>query len=149
MAQRRMGMIAFLFCVCLCLRPCRAQAASTADAVEFIAPERECTLTLSYGHAGTTFAGLKVKLYHIADVSKDFRYTLTEPFRSCGLDLNGIRSAGEWNAVRSTLESRILAGRIPPTRTAVTDRAGQVRFEALKPGLYLAIAEDALLEDVV
>ena len=39
MATRRMGIIAFLICICLWLIPCSAQAASTADAKEMISTE--------------------------------------------------------------------------------------------------------------
>jgi hypothetical protein len=85
--------------------PCRVHAASTADAKEMISPERSCTLTVSYHYEGTTFAGLPVKLYNIADVSADFQYSLTAPFQSSGLVLNGVRSASEWNVIRSTLEA--------------------------------------------
>lgn len=135
-----MVIIAVLFCICFCLMPCRAQAASTADAKEWIDPARECTLTLSYRYDGAACSGVPVSLYQIADISADFRYTLTAPFRPTGLFLNGVQSVGEWNAIRSTLESHILANRVAALHTAETDPAGQVSFDALKPGLYLATA---------
>ena len=48
--------------------------------------------------------------------------------------------------VRSTLESYILANDIGATLTALTDQEGIVCFDALKPGLYLAIAEPVAKE---
>lgn len=149
MAQRRLGIIAFLCWFCLCLLPCSAQAASFADAIEPISTESACSLTLSYTHNGTAFSGVPVKLYHVADVSAEFHYTLTAPFQSSGLILNGIQSAGEWDVVRSTLESYILANAIEADFTAVTNQGGQVQFAPLKPGLYLATAEDAVQNDRV
>ena len=80
MAQRRLGMISFLLCLCLCLIPCTAQAASTADAVEAIDPTHACTLTLTCRSADAAYADVPVKLYQFATVSADFRYTLTPAF---------------------------------------------------------------------
>ena len=140
MADRRMGIIAFLFCLCLYLMPCHAQALSTADATEPIDPESDCTLTVSYLGGETALEGISVDLYQIAEVSADFQYTLAPAFQSFGLSLNGIQSAWEWEVIRSTLESYILAHAVEPDFTAVTDGAGQVSFAPLKPGLYLTSA---------
>lgn len=96
-----------------------------------------------YHCEGATFAGLPVKLYNIADVSADFQYRLTPPFQSSGLVLNGVRSASEWNVIRSTLEAHILTNGVTETDSAVTDQTGQVRFDKLKPGLYLAVPDHA------
>ena len=134
----RIGIIAFLLCFCLHFMPCPTQAASTSDASEPISIEKTCDLTLSYSSNGKTFPEMPVKLYKIADVSADYQYTLTPLFAASGLILNGIQTIGEWNVVRTTLEAHILAHSIAPDHTAVTDQAGQVCFEALTPGLYLA-----------
>ena len=134
-----MGIIAFLFCLCLCLLPVGAQALSTADAVEAISPEKECALTLSYRYDGAAFASVPVQLYKIADVSADYQYTLAAPFASSGLMLNGIQSAGEWDVIRETLAARILADDIKETLAAATDPQGKASFEVLQPGLYLAV----------
>lgn len=140
MAERRMGIIAVLLCLCLCLMPCPARAASTAEPID---TEQRCTLTISYRRDGTAVSGLQVKLYQIAEVSPDFQYTLTALFSSAGLALNGITSVGEWNVIRSTLESRILADGIAPSCTAATDLMGQICFDELTPGLYLAVSGPA------
>ena len=136
-----MGIILFLLCFCLTLLPCYGQAASTADALEPILPQEECTLTLTYGYDGTVFSDVPVKLYQIAEISADFQYTSTDTFQKAELTLNGIQSAAEWNVIRSTLESYIRANGIQPDAEATTDQAGQVQFAALQPGLYLAVTE--------
>ena len=148
MAKRRMGIIAFLICICLWLMPCGAQAASTADAKEMISTETSCALTLSYHYKKTSFSNLSVRLYKIADVSADFQYTLTAPFSSTKLTLNGIRNNSEWKIIRSTLESHIIANRITEDATAVTGRTGQVSFDNLKPGLYLAVPGTGIAGDL-
>ena len=146
MAQRRMGIMALLLCFCLCLVPGHVQAASTEDAKEPIAPQQTCTLTLCYSYDGTAFADVPVRLYRIAEVSADFQYTLTTPFAPSGLILNGIRTNGEWNVIRSTLETLILADGIAPDATATTDEAGLASFRDLPTGLYLALVDPIHLD---
>ena len=147
MAKRRVAVIAFLLCLCLSWLPCYAQAASTADAKEPISPDKDCSLTIAYRYDGQSFSNHPVRLYKIADVSADFQYTLTAPFANSGLILNGVRSASEWNVIRSTLETHILTYDVDADLTGVTDQDGQVCFQALKPGLYLAITEQVIQHD--
>ncbi len=144
MAKRRVAVIVFLLCLCLSWLPCYAQAASTADAKEPISPDKDCSLTIAYRYDGQSFSNHPVRLYKIADVSADFQYSLTVPFANSGLILNGVQSVSEWNVIRSTLETHILAYGVDADLTGVTDQDGQVCFQALKPGLYLAITEQVI-----
>lgn len=148
MIHRKVGIVVFLLCLCFHLMPYQVMAASTSDAVEPIIPEKECSLTVSYCCDETAFSGIQVKLYRIAEVSADFRYTLAQSFAASGLILNGIRTAGEWNIVRSTLEAHILAYNIAPEFTSVTNEDGQVSFESLKTGMYLAIVNQVEQDDL-
>ena len=100
-------------------------ALSTSDAVEPIIPKKECSLTVSYCCGEKAFSGIPVKLYRIAEVSADFRYTLAQSFAASGLILDGIRTSGEWDVVRSTLEAHILAYNISPDSTVMTDAEGR------------------------
>lgn len=147
MAKRRVAVIVLLLCLCLSWLPCYAQAASTADAKEPISPDKDCSLTIAYRYDGQRFSNHPVKLYKIADVSADFQYTLTAPFANSGLILNGVQTVSEWNVIRSTLETHILAYDVDADFTDVTDQDGQVCFQALKPGLYLAITEQVIQND--
>ena len=144
MAKRRVAVMVFLLCLFMVWKPCYVQAASTADAQELISPDEACSLTMAYRYDGKNFSNHQVKLYKIAEVSADFRYSLAAPFASSGLILNDVRSVGEWNVIRSTLESHILAYNVGADLTGVTDQDGQVCFQTLKPGLYLAITEHVL-----
>ena len=141
MAKRRMGIIAFMLCVCLFLMPCQAQAASTTDAKEPIFTEQDCSLDISYCSGGIAFSELPVRLYKIADVSADFQYTLTSSFEKSNLILNGIQTVGEWDVIRSTLETHILANDVAADINGITDAEGKASFDALKPGLYLEITD--------
>lgn len=146
MAERRMGIIAFVLCVWLFLMPCQVQAASTTDAKEPISTEQDCSLTISYCCSGIAFSELPIRLYKIADVSADFQYTLTSSFEKSNLLLNGIQTVGEWNVIRSTLETYILASGITADFNSITDAEGKASFDTLKPGLYLAIT-DRVIQD--
>ena len=147
MAKRRIEIIAFILCICLYLIPCQVQAASTADAKEPISINENCSLTISYCSGDVAFSELPVKLYKIADVSADYQYTLTSSFEKSNLILNGIQTVGEWNVIRSTLETYILANDITADFNAKTDFEGKASFDALKPGLYLAITERIIQDE--
>ena len=108
----------------------------------------KCSLTISYCYGETAFSDVQVKLYRIAEVSADFRYTLTQPFKASGLILNGIQSAGEWNVVRSTLKAYILAYGIEPDTASVTNQNGQVCFDSLGTGMYLAVVNQVTQGDL-
>ena len=129
-----------MLCLCLCRIPCTALAAFTSDAKEPIRTDRDCSLTISYRHDGVAFSDQSVKLYKIADVSADAQYTQTSDFADSGLILNGIKTNGEWNVIRSTLEMYIFANRIEPMLTVRTDHSGQAGFVGLEPGLYMVSA---------
>ena len=148
MIDKKIRIIVFLLCFCFHLMPYQVMAASTSDAVEPIMPESECSLTVSYCNAETAFSDIQVKLYRIAEVSADFKYMLTQPFEASGLILDGIRTAGEWNVVRSTLEAHILAYNIAPEITSVTNEDGQANFEALQTGMYLAMVGQVTQDDL-
>ena len=141
MAKRRFGTLILLVALCLGLLPLRAKA-------DNIDTQRSCRLSVTYRYDTTAFSGQTVKLYKIADVSADFRYTLTEAFAATHLQPNGIQTNREWDVFRSTLESYILFQRTEPTMTVTTDDSGCASFSDLTPGLYLTsaveIAQEAL-----
>lgn len=148
MTKRKIGIILALLCFCFRLVPCPVTAVSTSDAVESIAPEEECSLAVSYCAGDTPLSGAEVKLYKIAEVSADFKYTLTRPYEGSGLSLDGVQTAGEWNVIRSTLEAYIFADGISPDVTSVTDEAGEVHFEGLRTGMYLAIVSQTQTQEL-
>ena len=142
MAERRMAIIRCLLCLSLsvCLLTGYGPAAD-AWAAETVSPQNPCTINLTYVHDGPAVYGVPVTLYHIADVSASYRYTLTQAFSASELTLNGITSAGEWNVIRSTLQSYILSQGIRADYAGSTSQTGQICFENLTPGLYLAQAQ--------
>ena len=149
MSERRLGLISALICIFLCLAPLAAMAASTDEAKEFIDTDRKCTLSISYCYDGIPITDTAVKLYKIADISSDFQYSLTQSFEATKLALNGLRTKGEWNTVRTTLEAYITGYAIAEDHISYTDSNGQVCFESLDVGLYLATVAHVTLDGTV
>jgi hypothetical protein len=147
MINKKIGIFILLLCFCILWMPFHGLAVSTSDAVEPIQCEKECSLTVSYGYEDAVFSGLQVNLYRVAEVSADFNYRLTQPFESSGLVLDEIKTSGEWNVVRSTLEAHILAHNINPDFSSITNEEGKASFDALKTGMYLAIVSQATQDD--
>lgn len=140
MARRKMGIILTLL-FCLCLIPYSVQAVSTADAKEPISIEKKCDLTISYRYEEKAIEKVPVRLYQIGTISADMQYTPTEAFQTIDADFNKVQTNDEWNAIRSTLESHILANNIDENFAKSTDANGQVHFNSLEPGLYLAVSD--------
>lgn len=148
MATRRMGMIGLLLALCLCIMTSNVQALSTVEITEPISTEKKCNLTISYDYENTMLADVPVRLYQVGSVSADAQYTLTELFQPTGIELNGIQMTDEWDVIRSTLEAQILADQIKPDFTAKSNQSGQVHFQSLELGLYLAVTENVIKDGV-
>ena len=151
MGKRKIEIIAFLLCICLCLclTPCHTQSASTTEATELIYPDKDCSLTVSYISEENKFSDMPVRMYKVAEVSADYQYTLTASFADTGLIINGIKSVGEWNVIRSTLETHIIVNPTEPDIKIMTDQNGQACFTDLKPGLYLTTTEKVISDDYI
>ena len=138
MAKRKMGIMTVVLLCCLWLMPCVVMNASASSVKDPIITDRKCTLTISYQCDGAAFSDQTVYLYKIADVSRDFRYTLDSSVADSEVVLNKVQTNNEWNVIRTTLESYLFANHVEPILTAVTDELGQVHFSGLKPGMYFA-----------
>ena len=103
--------------VCLLLIPYTVYALSTDQAKEPVDPDAPCTLTLTYASSEAALPPLTVEVYRVAEVSPDFRYTLTEAFGDSGLILSGLLSQSEWNTLRTTLDSYVASNVVSPTAT--------------------------------
>lgn len=102
---------------------------------------RLCSLSLDYG-----VPGVEVRLYRVADVSADVRFTLTGDFAKYPVSLDDMDSA-KWTALAQTLKGYVFLDFLPPYRTGVTDSEGRLTFSDLPVGLYLVDADRAMAED--
>lgn len=136
--MKRIISFAVIFCICACLFAFACDAASTSDATLPIDASRECTLTINYLNSETTFADFDLAIYHVASVSADMQYTLTDAFAPTSLVLNGIASDSEWNTVRTTFESFVDANH-PELTVQKKSAGGTVICEGLTPGIYFVM----------
>lgn len=128
-----------VLCLCILMMPFSAFASTTADAGEPIDTSRQCSLTLNYVHSRMPFEDLPAQVYFIAAISQDYQFTPTEAFASANLTLNGVTSNAEWDVIRTTLESYILANDLEPDYDFMTESDGSVVITGLVPGLYLVM----------
>lgn len=92
------------------------------------AAQQPCSLEVQYAQAG-----LEISIWRVADRE----FNLVGDFAGLPVNIQGITSQTEWQAVASTLTASIAAEAIPPTATAVTDNEGNAQFSGLETGLYL------------
>ena len=149
MAKRRTFLTVFILCLYLFSLPFYASAASTSNAKENISLSEKTSLTISYTYNEIAFSGVEVKLYKIANLSKNCEFSFTESFKNSNLTLNGITSADEWNIIRSTLENFIFSNNIEAKTIKTTDQSGNVFFDSLEIGLYLAVSENVIKDNTV
>lgn len=99
--------------------------------------EKESSLKLTYGYDGLFFDGLDIQIYRVASMTGSVEFSLDGPFHGLPVELNGIKTQGEWKEVASTLLGYILSLDLAPTATAQTNEQGQAVFSDLQTGLYL------------
>lgn len=101
-----------------------------------VAAEPEASLTLHYQKDGAGFSDLKIEVFRVAQQQPDGSFRLLAPFASYPVNIYGITNQAGWTQVAETLHSYMVADKVAPTRTALTDEKGSVRFSALETGLY-------------
>lgn len=102
--------------------------------------ERETTLSLQFRYNNAAIAGVRFRLYRVADVSESVRFTLSGDFQNYKVNLNHLDADG-WSAAGNTLAVYAEADRINPLAVRSTDSSGQLTFGTLNVGLYLVTAE--------
>lgn len=117
--------------------PIAVNAASTSEAVEPIDTDRLCSLSLYYGKEEKKFQGLEIRLFHVADVTEVYEYSLTGNFADYPVDIDNTTSQTEWENAVSTINSYIIADSITPTSIKATNEKGMVSFSDLPVGIYL------------
>ncbi len=120
----------------LCALACMIGFAVPAWAYTALDLTRKTSLTLIYGEP-KAIPGARFDLYRVADVSEDFRYTLSGDFQDYPVNLNGLDSEG-WRAAAETL-SAYARRDAEPMAHGTTDDQGRLRFGDLDVGLYLVV----------
>lgn len=108
----------------------------TAFARENIDTGREASISIYFGEDGEGFPGVSFYLYHVASVSEDGSYTLTEDFKQYSISLDGLDSSG-WRALAQTLDAYAARDNLEPLQVEETGQNGRAVFTGLSTGLYL------------
>ena len=95
------------------------------------------SLTLQYKRGDVCYSGLEIKTYHVAHLTSNKTYELTDAFKDYPVVIDGITSKAEWNSVTEAIFSYIVSDDVSPDHTAVTDEFGSVKFDNIPAGLYL------------
>lgn len=132
--------IFFLFLIiCLSIVPFSALADNSvneSDVNEPVDLNRKGSINIVFTHRGVVFENEPVELYKIATISTNYVFTPTKEFEDMGVVLNGAITKGEWNTIRTTIDSYIVAEKILPMEVDFTDENGQITFDNLEPGMY-------------
>lgn len=122
---------------CLSAFTLTASAHSTAEANEAIDLLANCSLKLTFANGKVLFDGKDISIFKVADVDKDFNYTLCGDFVDPTVRLSDFESQDDYDTLAETLYSLSLLKHIKSTADGKTDNKGEVTFSNLSTGLYL------------
>lgn len=128
----RRGLLAALVMILLLMLPLGAQAAFKPDMT------KTGSLTIRFVQDGHPIREAVFKVYRVAEMSEDLKYTLTDDFAGYQVELNGLDSAG-WSSMASMLAGYAQADKIPPLATLTTDANGRTGTVSGLSGLYLLV----------
>ena len=139
--RRRGRAAAAVLAAALCLA-CLPVAASGAEPVD---TGREVSLTVEFGSGGNAVEGGVFRLYKVAEMSPEAKFTMTEEFAGYPVTISGLDSSG-LKALANTLAAYSARDKIEPADTGTTGAGGAVSFptegKRLTPGLYLVAGDD-------
>lgn len=124
----------------LLILPFNILASNTAIAKEIIDQNKSSSLSLNYKYDDIKINNVNVKIYKVADMGTNFRYTLTSDFSSYPITINGIDNKDDWNTISNTLCSYVYSDKINYTKSNIINN-NKVKFNNLTPGLYLVITD--------
>jgi len=133
MLRKRIGSI--LLCLLMVmLLPVQSLAARAIDT------DATSSLQVQIAPDGDAQEGVEVRIYRVATVSIDCRFTLTGEFANYSVSLND-NDADSWRTLATTLDGYVTTDAIPAFKTAETGANGAAVFEDLPTGLYLVTGE--------
>lgn len=132
--------VPLLMMVCLLLTAMGATALA-----EGIDVSRSSELSVSYVVEGNPMAQVEFRLYRVADVNAEGKFTLTGDFTKAPVKLDNTTSEGLRNL------AQVLSGYVElddqgytPVATGFTDGKGQLHFGNMSTGLYLVMGESVV-----
>ncbi len=132
--MRKIKIIGLILCLAVSFTSFAMMVASAGDGVN---TERVASLELTYSYGDNCVEGEEIKLYRVADMTGNTRFTRSGAFKSLPISLNTVKSQSEWKAIASTAASYVVSERISPTAVETSDENGVAKFTGLATGLYL------------
>lgn len=104
---------------------------------------REGSVTINLDDLGTEFSNVVFTCYKVADVDTgvNLRWVLATELEHLSLDLNALKTAGEYQDTANLLKTEVGKTSISGQQ-AKTDASGQAVFTALEQGVYLLVQTD-------
>ena len=143
MRKKIIGLLLGLLCA---LIPFPASVFS-AEAID---TTKDVTLTIQYAREGKAIPDAEFSLYQAGTVDAYGKVTLTGPFASYPISIDGLDKDG-WNALALTLAGFVQRDRLTPLDSGKTDADGRLKFPysssvTMKPGLYLVIGKNCTVD---
>lgn len=146
--RQRRGAAAVVLALALCAIP----LPRTAAGAEPVDTEHEVSLTVGLRSDGNAVEGGTFRLYKVAEVSPEAKFTMTEEFAKYPVTMSGLDSAG-LKALAGTLAAYSARDKVEPADRGLTGADGTVRFPTgenkLTPGLYLVTGDELRRDGVV
>lgn len=108
------------------------------DAANAFAPvdlTKAMSLTIFANDEEQPLAGVGFDLYRVADMDADSRFVLLDAYAAFEGDINELETAQQWQEASAWMQAAA-AGKTPDL-SGTSGEDGLVRFDAMKPGLYL------------
>ncbi len=132
--MRKLRIVGLILCFAMFLVSTAMLISNARGNVE---TDKQASLTLTYGYSGTPFKDQNIKIYRVANMIGNTTFTLDGDFYGLPVELNKVKSQGEWKEIASTLSAYVVSKGIVPTNWTLTDDNGNADFTNLKTGLYL------------
>lgn len=113
----------------VCMMLPAAQATDLTQPVE---------LHIEYKAEDVPIVGAPYRIYRVADMDEDCRFTLVDPFNRYPVSADQEDNEG-WHALALTLSAFIAQDRVAPLKEGTTDENGMLSFTDLQSGLYLVL----------
>lgn len=139
--RRSIRAAAAILAAALCVVP----LPGTAAGAEPVDTGRAVSLTVGFQRDKNPIEGGGFRLYKVAEVSSEAKFTMTEEFAEYPVTMSGLDSSG-LKALAGTLAAYSARDKIEPADAGVTGADGTVHFPTgenkLTPGLYLVTGDE-------
>lgn len=139
-----------------------AVSASAADnnGLGKIDMNRDATLSVYYSFDGSSdgdipeygkMAGVNVKVYKLASISEDGKFTVVAPFDQIGseiTDMYSIADQDKWNSIITDATILVNENNVQPSYSGTSDSEGFAKLGKVDKGLYLGINEPIVLDGI-